>query len=62
MKKLIQWLRWPEDRLKGVVPWFVVAWRVYWMPLIYVGLALAWCGVALAYGISKANRFWYDAT
>jgi hypothetical protein len=62
MRNLVRLLRWPEDRSTGLVPWFVIAWRALFMPLVYGGLAVAWLGVALARGPRQAMRFWSNAT
>lgn len=60
--RLVRLLLWPESREMGMVPWFVIAWRAVWMPLIYGGLVIACAGVALANGPRQALRFWRNAT
>lgn len=62
LERLVRLLRWPENRNTGLVPWFVIAWRALFMPLVYFGLAIAWLGVALANGPRQAMRFWSNAT
>jgi hypothetical protein len=62
LDRLVMWLRWPENKLTGTVPWFVIAWRLPWMPFVYTGLAIAWFGVAMANGVNQANYFWRKAT
>ena len=57
----LRWLRWPEDKQAGTVPWFVIVWRLPWMALVYVGLAVAWLGVAMISGTREASCFWRDA-
>lgn len=59
---IVRLLRWPEKRGNGLVPWYVIAWRAMFMPLVYGGLAVAWIGVALANGPRQAARFWRNAT
>jgi hypothetical protein len=62
IKYLVKWLRWPENKITGRVPWFVVLWRLPWFLLIYIGISIAWVGVVCCYGINKAAQFWRDAT
>lgn len=60
--RLVRLLRWPEKKGNGLVPWFVIAWRVMFMPLVYGGLAVAWVGVLCANGYRQACYFWRSAT
>lgn len=53
-----KWYRWPEDKRTGRVAWFVVAWRLLWVPLIYSGFAIGLLGTLLAYGAKDAERLW----
>ena len=61
MDKIIKWLRWPEDKQRIFVPWFIIAWRLPWVPFFYVGLVIAWFGVAMANGVYQAKYFWNKA-
>ena len=61
LDRLVMWLRWPENKRTGIVPWFVIMWRIPWMALVYAGLAVAWLGVAMISGIHEAVCFWRDA-
>ena len=55
---IIKFVRWPETLGTGMAPWFVIAWRAIWMPIIYAGLAIAWIGVLFANGHNHACYFW----
>ena len=59
---VVRLLNWPKTKTNGYVPWYVMLWRLVFMPLIYGGLALAWVGVAMANGPKQACRFWNNAT
>jgi len=61
-RKKAPWWKWPENKRPDLVPWFVIVWRLPWIPLFYVGLAIAWLGVAMALGIEQAKYFWSNAT
>lgn len=58
----VRWWRWPENKLTGVAPWFVIAWRLPWLPLVMVGLCVSCIGIAMMYGIPRAADFWHRAT
>jgi hypothetical protein len=61
MNKLIKILRWPANYKNDYSPWPVIAWRALWMPLIYIGLAIAFIGVVGANGLKQAQYFWRNA-
>ena len=61
-ERVVRLLNWPKTKTNGFVPWYVMLWRLVFMPLIYGGLALAWVGVAMANGPKQACRFWRNAT
>jgi hypothetical protein len=56
------WWRWPEDRRRGLVPWFIVLRRLLFLPLFAVALALGWLAVLGANGLREARQWWIDAT
>ena len=61
LERIVRLLRWPENKLTGVVPWFVIAWRLPWWPVLVAGMVLAWLGIAMMYGLSRAEEFWRRA-
>jgi hypothetical protein len=54
------WWRWPENKLTGAVPWFIILRRLPFFPLIFCGMAISWLGVLGAYGLSSANEWWKE--
>jgi hypothetical protein len=57
----INW-KWPETPENGMVPWYLIAYRIVFTPLIYGGLAMTWLGIALANGPDQAKRWFRSAT
>lgn len=55
------WWRWPEDRLAGRVPWFVVLRHALVMPVLLPAFALCFFAIACGWGISDARRWWRDS-
>jgi hypothetical protein len=55
MKKLIKILRWPEDKVKGIVPWFVMLPRLLMIPFYCLGILISYVSILLSYGIKEAN-------
>jgi len=39
--------RWPSGPGNNLNPWYVIAWRALWLPVIAVGLAVATVGLAI---------------
>lgn len=62
LNRLVRLLRWPENKRTGVVPWFVIAWRVLFYPTLIVSLWIAFLSILCAYGLNKAMMFWDNAT
>ena len=62
LDRMVRMLRWPEDKRTGLVPWFVILWRMLWFPLMMSGHAIAWFGIAMSHGVYWANKYWDDAT
>jgi len=60
MNSFVNALRWPAKPGNDLVPWFVVAWRTLWTPLVFVGLAIACAGVLFAFGWKAARYFWIN--
>lgn len=50
-------LKWPSTPYNGLAPWYVVAYRTVWLPLIYGGLAITFVGIALSSGLGEA-QYW----
>jgi hypothetical protein len=59
-KSILKILKWPEDKQLGLVPWFVVLWRIPWFGLIYCGISIAYLGVLFCYGSRRASEFWHS--
>ena len=53
-----RWYRWPENRQRGRVAWFVIARRVFFVPLVFVGKVLLFVAVAGGWGLDDAIRDW----
>ena len=52
-------LRWPQTKEKPYyAPWYIVAWRAVWFPIIYALLAAIFVVTMLAYGKQRAIQFW----
>jgi hypothetical protein len=61
-KNIVVWLlRWPENKHTGLVPWFVIAWRLPWWLVLMIGMVISWIAVAMMYGLSRAEEFWHRA-
>lgn len=55
----INW-HWPADpktKRNSYAPWYVITWRLAWMPFIFVGILLAALGVFMSYGTGSATSF-----
>ena len=50
------WWRWPENKCRGVRPWFSILARCAGLPFMAVGMALTSLGVLLSYGIGERGR------
>jgi hypothetical protein len=57
----INW-KWPETPMNGLVPWYLIAYRAVFMPIIYAGIALTWLGITLSNGPDTAKRWLKSAT
>lgn len=52
------WWRWPESRITGRAPWFVIMWRaLWWLPMV-ASVMLSTLIVAIAFGPRSAKRMW----
>lgn len=51
-------LRWPATATNGMVPWYVIAWRIMCCPVVLTGMGIVWFGILLTHGLSEANRAW----
>lgn len=55
MTKLITWLRWPENKRTGRLPWFIAVWRLIWAPVIYTGILIICIGMFGCHGIKGVS-------
>lgn len=55
-------LNWPHTDTNGKAPWYLVLWRILWFPVIYLGWVISYLGIAIAFGLSIANRWLQDAS
>ena len=55
-------LRWPSTPINNRAPWYVVVWRLPFIPLAFVALAIFCLLVGLAYGVSYGIATWRDNT
>ena len=60
MRTRTPWWRWPEDRRTGRVAWFIIARRLSFSPLLWVGASLSFVGIFLMYGKRSAIEFWRE--
>ena len=56
------WWRWPEDRSHGVSPWYKLAWRAIFWPILVIGFGLSWLALLCSYGLDRAVGWWMDST
>ena len=61
MNKIIKVLRWPEDKFRGIVPWYVIAWRILWAPFIITFVVLSGISIGISYGPKIGLRFIKDS-
>lgn len=61
LERLVRLLRIPENKAKGIVPWFVILRRLIFIPFLYVALGIGWFAIAGAFGFQDANRWVRDA-
>ena len=62
VNRVLRWLSWPSTPNNDLVPWYQIVWRIIFLPLIYVGIVIAFVGVLLAYGYKDASNFWDKTT
>jgi hypothetical protein len=53
-----QWYRWPEDRRRGIVPWWTILRRVIFVPFLWLAAVAAFIGYLGGYGFATAKREW----
>ena len=50
---------WPKTETNDLVPWYVLGWRIVWLPF-YITAACVLVGVAaIAFGRRVAESIWY---
>lgn len=54
--------RWPDNGINDWVPWYTILWRLPFIPIIYIGLAISFVGITFAKGLNAGIRFWKNAT
>lgn len=52
------WYRWPENKLTGIVPWFVVLRRLFFWPFLFIGACIIFLAVLGGYGFREAMITW----
>lgn len=57
------WFKWPENYFESrpyMAPWYTIARRLAFLPIILVGASLLWIGVACSFGVNDAERIRKD--
>jgi len=54
------WHRWPEDKRRGLVPWFVVLRRLVFWPLLLAGKVICFLAILGGFGLADAKQTWRD--
>lgn len=52
------WWRWPENRMTGVVPWWVILRRLIFWPLLMAGMCVVFFAVLGGFGLREAQSTW----
>ena len=52
------WYRWPENKERGIVPWFVILRRLIFYPLPLTGKIITFVAVFGGFGFSEAKGEW----
>lgn len=55
---LSPWYRWPEDRMRGMLPWWTILRRLVFYPFLLVGVCLAFVAIVGGFGLDDAKSFW----
>lgn len=51
-------IHWPAGAGSNYAPWYVIANRLLWCPLVYGGMAIACLGILLSNGPAMARETW----
>jgi hypothetical protein len=62
MNRRTRWYNWPAHPSNNLLPWYVIARRLLFFPLLLAGLVITTVGVLLGFGLSDARQFWRDNT
>lgn len=53
-------LMWPKSANRLYVPWWLIAWRAVWIPVVLALAIPLTLAIAAQMGPSDARRFWSD--
>lgn len=53
---------WPAKPSNDYRPWYVIGYRMLWIPPFYVGKTITWLSIAAVDGPREANRWWQAQT
>lgn len=43
-----------------ITPWWVIAWKLLWWPVVKVCLAVTTIAIAIGFGMGSAETFWEE--
>ncbi len=46
--------------MKNFAPWYIIVWRLLFIPVFYIGFVIAFVGLLLTFGVRQAKYFWSD--
>ncbi len=46
--------------MNNLAPWYVILWRLLFLPILYLGLIITFIGLLLIFGKREAKEFWMD--
>lgn len=53
MKKV--WYKWPQGYIHAYLPWYLIFWRLLFVPLLFLGMAMIYVYYLLTQGYDVAN-------
>ncbi len=53
-----KYLKWPEKPTNNLIPWWLMAWRLLFVPTLYLGMSIAYLSVLMSRGLKEANYYW----
>jgi hypothetical protein len=54
------WYNWPKGYIEGRVAWYVILWRLPFIPIYFSTIVVACVCVLLTVGSKDAMKFWRD--